>query len=393
MQPSQLDRFMFAFSLAAVSCFGQTKASPQPQLDRHARLAQQYLRNHEPARAIPELQAVLAADPNNLEARANLGVLLFFQGEYDKALPELRAAIHDKPDLWKIRSLLGIAERRTGDDQRGRLDLEAAFPHIEEEKLKIDVGLSLIESYSATDDLIKASDVIALLLKLRPTDASLLYTSYRIHSSMMGEALVALSLVAPDSAQLHQAVAHELQRSQDLNGTIKNLREALALDPNLPGIHFELAEALHASDDQRLHAEAEEQYKLAVESDPGDPKAASRMGDVEVEKGDLKAGERYYRQALKIEPGSADANIGLANVLSETGDPKGAATLLEQVIAQDPANYLAHFRLSAVYRKLQRPEDVKRQLDDYKKYKDMREKLKTIYQKMSADSPPAEKAK
>jgi Tfp pilus assembly protein PilF len=202
----------------------------------------------------------------------------------------------------------------------------------------------------------------------------------------MAESLLSLSLVAPDSAQLHQAIAHELQRTQDLAGTIRNLREALALDPRLPGIHFELAEALHASDDEKLHAEAVEQYKLAVETNPNDPKAASRMGDIEVESGDLAAGEKDYRQALKLQPDSTDATIGLANVLLQKGDAGAAEPLLEKVIAEDPTNYLAHFRLSAVYRKLNRPEDAKRELDSYKKYKDMHEKLKSIYQKMSQDT-------
>jgi Tfp pilus assembly protein PilF len=366
----------------------QSVGGKVPQIEEHNQKAKQFLLEKRPDLAIPEFEASVALDPNNLDTRANLGVLLFFQGEYGKALPQLRAATEMKPDLWKIQSLLGIAERRTGDDRQGRVDLEAAFPHIDEEKLKVEVGLDLIESYAGTDDLSKASDVVALLLKLRPTDPSLLYTSYRIHSSMMSEALLSLSLVAPDSAQMHQAVAHELQRTQDLPGAIKNLRAALALDPRLPGIHFELAEALHASDDQRLHAEAEEQYKLAVESDPSDPKAASRMGDIEVEKGDLVAAEKYYRQALKLEPNSTDATIGLANVVAQKGDPTAAATLLEQVIAADPTNYLAHFRLSAVYRRLNRPDDVKRELDAYKKYKDMREKLKTIYHQMTADAPP-----
>ena len=380
--------------LASVSwCLAQTRQEKQDVFAAHVQKAQNYLREKRPDLAIPELESAVALDPESVDTRANLGVLLFFRGKYADALPHLRAAITLKPDLWKIQSLLGIAERRTGDDHQGRLDLETAFPHIEEEKLKVDVGLDLIESYSATGDLNKASDAIALLLKVQPTNPRLLYTSYRIHSSMMAESLLTLSLVAPDSAQFHQAIAHELQRTQNLAGTIKNLREALALDPNLPGIHFELAEALHASDDQQLHAEAEEQYKLAVESNPGDPKAASRMGDIEVDKGDLDAGERYYQQALKLQPESADATIGLANVLSQKGDPAASAKLLEQVIAADPANYLAHFRLSAVYRKLNRPDDVKRELDAYKKYKDMREKLKTIYQKTSVESPEKEPAK
>lgn len=375
--------------LGSTLSLAQTAGDAQRAYAEHAAKAQSYLRQNRPDLAIPELEAAVAAKPDSVDAQGNLGVLLFFQGKYAQALPELKAAVGMKPDLWKIEALLGIAERRTGDEMQGRKDLETAFPHIEEEKLKINVGLDLIESYTATDDLDKASDMVAQLLKLKPTDPALLYAAYRIHSQMMAQSLLTLSLVAPESAQLHQAIAHELQRTHDLAGTIKNLREALAIDPNLPGIHFELAEALHASDDQRLKAEAETQYKLAVETNPNDPKAAARMGDIEVEKGDIAAAQRYYEQALKLDPSSADATIGLANVDVEKGDPGEAAKLLEQVVAADPTNYLAHYRLSAVYRKLHRPEAVEKELSAYKKYKDMHETLTDVYQKMDAPDKAA----
>jgi tetratricopeptide (TPR) repeat protein len=370
--------------LSVTVCSSQTTPN-QRELSSHLQKVQTYLHQNRPDLAIPELQAALAIDPSNLEVRANLGVLLFFQGKYDQALPLLHAVIASNPDLWKIQSLLGIAERKTGDDHQGRIDLETAFPHIEETKLKVDVGLQLIESYTATGEFDKASTLIAQLLAIKPTDPELLYASYQIHSNMMAEDLLSLSLAAPDSAQLHQAIAHELQRTHDLEGTIRNLRQALALDPKLPGIHFELAEALHASDDQRLRAEAVQQYKLAVLTNPTDPKAATRLGDIEVEMGNLDAGEKDYQQALKLQPNSPDAKIGMANVLTERGNPAAAAPLLEQVIAADPSNYLAHFRLSTVYRKLHRPEDVKRELDAYTKYKDMHEKLTSIYKTL--DSP------
>jgi len=365
----------------------QATADQAKEMAAHQQKAQQYVREKQPKLAIPEYEAMVALDPGNLESRADLGVLLFFQGNYAEALPQLKAAIGIKPDLWRIRALLGITERRTGDQQSGRTDLEAAFPNITEEKLKIDVGRDLIESYAATDDLDKASDMIGSLLKIEPTNPALLYISYRIHSQMTAAAMLDLGLAAPNSAQTHQAMAHEMQRDHDMAGTIANLRKALALDPALPGAHFELAEALHASDDQRLRAEAEAEYKLAVSTNPGDPKAAYRLGDVEVEKGDLAAAATEYRAALKLQPGSSDAAIGLANVLSQQGKPKEALPLLLQVETADPTNSLAHFRLSAVYRKLDQPDDVKRELALYQRYKDEREKLKAIYKQMRELTP------
>ncbi len=382
---------LFGFVAMAAPLLSQAAADGSVQV--HEQKAQQYLKERQPLKAIPELRAVVAAEPQNVEARANLGVLLFFQGQPVEAVPNLKAAVDAQPELWKIRALLGIAERESGDDAAGRADLESAFPHTDELKLKIEVGQNLIESYAASDDLDKASDVIGTLLKLAPTDPALLYTSYRIHTQMAVAAMTELALAAPDSAQTHQAMAHELQRDHDDAGTIANLKQALAIDPGLPGGHFELAEALHASDDQRLRAEAEAQYKLAIEANPSDPKAQSRMGDIEVEKGDLEAAKGYYQQALKLQPGSADAAIGLANVLSEQGKPNDALPLLLQVETADPTNILTHYRLSAVYRKLRRPEDVKREIELYQRYKQEREKLKTVYQQMRLATPAGQPEK
>ena len=385
-------RAVLALLLLGGVMWGQQSGAGQgtgSELARHLAQAQQYLAQRKPAEAIPELRAVVALDPNNVEAQANLGVLLFFQGQLAEAVPPLRGALEAQPGLTKVRALLGVAERRVGDDKAGRADLEAVFPQITEEKLKIEVGQDLIDSYTASDELDKAAGISGELLKLRPTDPSLLYTSYRLHNDLAVQALLELSLTAPNSGQMHQAMAHELQREHDLPGTVRNLRQALAADPTLPGIHFELAEALHASDDQRLRAESAEQYKLAVEKAPRDPKAASRMGDVLVDNGDLTGGETYYRRALESQPDFADAKIGLANILMQRGDTAGAEKMLKEVETADPTNSLAHFRLSVVYRKLKRPEDVKRELELYQRYKDEHEKLKALYQTMRDVGPEA----
>ncbi|MDQ2840459.1 MAG: tetratricopeptide repeat protein [Acidobacteriota bacterium] len=372
--------------LGDLACVSQT-AGDRLQFAEHSKKAQEYLRQNNPALAIPEFEALVTLNPGDMDARANLGVLLYFQGKYVEAIPQLRAAVTDKPDLWKIRYLLGIAERRVGDEQDGRVDLEAVFPNLADEKLKITVGRNLIESYAGSEDLDKASDMIAVLLKLEPTNPSLLYTSYRIHSEMATSAMLELGVAAPNSAQIHQAIAHETQRDRDLSGTIANLREALALDPALPGIHFELAEAMRASDDQALRAQAEAEYKLAIESNPGDVKALTRMGDVQVEKGNFDSAAQYYKMALKFRPTASDALIGLANVLSEKDQPTQALPLLLQVEAADPTNSLAHFRLSTIYRKLHKPDDVKREIALYLRFKGEREKLNAIYKQLRVLTP------
>ncbi len=116
-----------AFSIAAA---GQAPSPPseQDQIAQHERMAQQYLREQRPDLAIPELKKIVALDPDNVEARANLGVLLFFRGDYADAVPQLQAAIKLQPNLWKVRSLLGLAEEHTADVANARKDLGSCVP-------------------------------------------------------------------------------------------------------------------------------------------------------------------------------------------------------------------------------------------------------------------------
>ncbi len=376
--------------LSAAQSVGNSAAQ---QAQAHELRAHQFLNEKKPELAIKEYTAALEADPHNLDAQANLGVLLFFQGNYAKAEPLLRDAVQQEPGLTKIQALLGMCERHLGKTDLARADLEAVVAKLEEPNVRLEAGLELIEIYTASQELEKAAGVVTILHQGAPTDPRILYAAYRIYTDLAGEAILGLSVAAPDSGQMHQAMAHELVRERDITGSITNFRKALAADPNLPGIHFELAEALHSSPDLKLRAEAEQEYKLAIAANAHDEKAKSKLGDLYADKGDLDEAATYYKQALQLQPGDADAALGLARVYTEKNDPASALPLLEQVTAADPTNVLAHYRLSAVYRKLNRTEDARRELVAYQKFKDIKEKLRSIYKEMRLDAPPGEDAK
>jgi len=350
--------------------------------EAHERRAHDYLSQNQPKLAISEFQSVLATDPENLDARANLGVLLFFEKDYAGAIPNLRQAVAQKADLSKIRALLGLAEKYIGQASEARADLEAAVPQLDEAPIRIQAGLALMEIDTAAQDLDKAAAVASLLRQIAPTDPRVLYASYRIATDQANEALLSLSVAAPESAQMHQAMAHELERSRDIPGTIANLRSAAEIDPELAGIHYELAEALEESDDPKLRVEARSQYQLALQQNPGDALSAEALGDLAVERGDFPAATKLYQQALAIDPHQAAASIGLAKIKMQDEDFRGAAPMLEAVLAADPTNTLAHYRLSLVYRRLGRPADARREVEAYQHYKKIKDQLQATYQKM-----------
>ncbi|HZY73417.1 MAG TPA: tetratricopeptide repeat protein [Edaphobacter sp.] len=385
----RLFSILLLFSLSGVGLAG-AQPSQHPvaqQVQAHEQKAHEFLSRKEPELAAKEFAAVVALDPGNTDAQANLGVLLFFQRDYLQAEPHLRKAVEQQPGLTKIRALLGMAERNLGQADLARADLQAVVGQLKEPGVRLEAGLELIELYTSSQDLPKAAAVVETLRQGAPDDPRILYAAYRIYSDLAGEAMLDLSVAAPESGQMHQAMAHELNRERDNPGTIANLRKALAADPKLPGIHYELGEALRTSPDLKLRAEAEQQYKLAVAANSRDEKSLTRLGDLAVEKDNFDAAVTYYKQALALAPGDADPALGLAHIYIEKDQSASALPLLEPLVASDPTNVLAHYRLSTAYRKLKRPEDAKRELDAYQKYKGIKEKMRSIYKEMRLDTP------
>ena len=362
--------------------------SPTSQRVRaHQQKADEYLREKRPDLAIPEFAAVVAAEPQNLDAQANLGVLLFFAGKPDEAEPHLRAALAIDPSLAKLRMLLGTSEHREGHLEDARRDITAALPQITDAKVRQQAGLEIIEIDTALNDLPAAATVAAQLKKDFPADPEVLFAAWQVYSDLADEAVLNLSLAAPQSAQMHQAMAHVLIRERDNKAAIENLREALKINPALPGAHYELAELLRLSTVPADKAEATEQYKLAIQYQSNDAASLTRLGEIAGEAEDHATAIARYKEALGAQPQYTDAQIGLAYELTETGHPDQAVPLLKQAISNDPMSMLAHFRLSAAYRRLHQPEDAKRELAEYEKLKTMKDNLRAIYDTMRLDSP------
>lgn len=372
--------------LSANLALAQSSSGTQDSFEAHIQKAKKFLDEKRPDLAIPELQAAAAIDPGNFETQANLGVLLYFQGKMGDAIPHLRVAVNGQPGLGKIQGLLGLAEVRTGDSQQGRKDLEIAFPLINEKKFKVEVGLELVSLETQTGDQDQASSVIAQLRKIAPDNPEVLYAAYRTYSDLTGESMLALSLAAPDSAQTHQMLAHEENRQGNTSGAMEQLRKAIAINPHLPGAHFELAELMYLSQDDAVKKQAESEYRTALKDNPQDEKAVLRLAEIDAQKGDIEKSLKGYTQAVQLQPSDADAKLGLAKTLIALNQNDKALKLLEETVQLDPTNATAHYRLGSMYREMGRPEDSEKEIELYKKFKDLKEKLQALYKELQIQS-------
>jgi tetratricopeptide (TPR) repeat protein len=346
------------------------------------------LQQQKPQLAIPVLSEIVALDPKNVNAQANLGVLLFFQGNHAEAVPHLSTALQLQPDLWRVESLLGIAEKRTGNSRAAQDHLERAFTHLDDKKIQIQAGLELIELDSASAQFDKALAVATKLQEVEPQNPLILFVTYEISRQMTYQALLNMMVVAPDSAEMHMMMAGELGRQGDHTNSIAQYREALRLNPSISGAHYELAEQLRTSADPRLNAQAEDEYKAAIKANSYDAQSWRQLGAIMTAKGDFKAAEQDYKKALALQPKDSDAETGLAIVLISMNQMDEAMSLLESAVKEDPTNIVAHYRLSMLYRRAGRAPDAQHEMDAFQHYQDVKNKLGKIFKQLSGPNSP-----
>ncbi len=58
------------------------------------------------------------------------------------------------------------------------------------------------------------------------------------------------------------------------------------------------------------------------------------------------------------------------------------APLLEASEQLEPTDSIVHYRLATLYRKAGRMDDARREVELYKKYKDMKDKLRAVYKEL-----------
>lgn len=377
-------------SWVSICVAAQDTSAPKQKIDDLKHQALQYLQEQEPQLAIPIFRQIISLDPQDVDARGNLGVLLFFQNNYTEAISEMRAALQLNQKLWRIQALLGTAEKRTGDLAAAQRDLEQSFPNLDDGKIQKQAGLELIEIASASGDLDQAAEVVVQLEKIAPQDPQILFAAYQVSLQTVDRTLLSMALAAPNSAELHMMMADEFVLQGDSDNAIAQYREAIRLNPQLAGVHFELAVQLKESSDPGLKAEAEREFRTALSSNQFDEKAWRGLGEIMADKGNFPAAKEDYTKALALFPKDSDAETDLAKLLVARGDNQAATSLLESAVKDDPTNSVAHYQLSGLYRQAGKTADAQHEMDEFARYKAMRDNLGKVFRQMRQQDLPTE---
>jgi len=374
-----------------VTIAAQPAASRPAEIHDHLRKAAEYLRAKDPSSAVNELNAVLALDPKNADAYANLGVIAFFERDYKNASQYLRKALASDPSLTKTEALLGICERKLGDPSAQAL-LEKSFPKLKDKNLETQAGMELANIYYQQGNLDRAASVMRSLVDLAPDNIEVLYMAQRVYADLADDTLNKLALLAPGSARMEQVIAERLINDGDLKGATEHYRKALAIDPRLTGVHYELAEAIleAAPGDAEAHAGAKKELQSAIESDGDSARTECMFGRIAAASSDLDGAYARYHRAFDMDPGLVEAQIGLGRLLAMMGKPEEAAKYLRMAVQADPLNDQAHYRLAAVCRTLHLKDEADKETRLFQEIKQAKEHLIDLYRQMNKKPRPQE---
>jgi len=184
---------------------------------------------------------------------------------------------------------------------------------------------------------------------------------------------------------MHLIIAEHLINEGDRDGAILQYRKVLQLAPQLPGTHFELAEALlQKSKTVRDREEAEEAFKAELALNPGNFNAECRLGDLYLSAGTMRLDAAYksYDRALQLQPDFANAQLGMGKVLIRMGKNQEAVDHLREAARLDPIDSSAHYLLAQTYRRLGRTPDAAREIKLFEDLENSRKKIHEVYQEM-----------
>ncbi len=366
----------------------QTATSRATAIHEHLQKATEYLKANDANSAAKEFSAVLALDPKNAEANANLGVIAFFQHDYQSAAQYLRKALASDPSIVKTQALLGICETRLGQPSAQAL-LEKSFPKLKDKNLQIQVGMELANIYYQQNDLDRAASLMHSLVELNPDNVEILYMAQQTYFELADDTLNKLAILAPGSARMQQVIAERLINEGDLKGATEHFRKALEINPRLPGVRYELAEAIleSAPNEPQMQAQAEKELETAVNSDGDSAKTECLFARIADRRGEADNAYAHYQRAFALNPGEVEAQMGLGRLLASKEKPQEAMKYFRMAVQADPLNGEAHYRLASVYRILQMKDESKKEVRLYQEIKQAKDRLEDLYRQMNKKPP------
>ncbi|HEV2426521.1 MAG TPA: tetratricopeptide repeat protein [Terriglobia bacterium] len=338
-----------------------------PEAQQLAAEAEDAVSRGDHLKAIEAYRKLAKLVPNVPEVHADLATADYSAGRLDDAAVEARAALKAKPALSNARYILDASLAESGHCQEALPDLEKDYPRAAG-PLKLALGLG---GFRCSMGLSQADDALQFARWLNhdyPDNPDVLYLSAHFYSDMSDEASQRLLAKAPGSYQAHQMSAEVLEMQGKTRDAIAEYRKVLAMNPRLPGIHFEIGRLLlEGQPAPPALAQARGEFEEELKIDPHNPGAEGELGEMAWQARNWDDAVTHFRAALRIDPGNEAALVGLGKSLLSAGRASEAVSPLEMAVRMAPDDPTAHYQLSFAYRHLNRTADAEKEMAAYRR--------------------------
>jgi tetratricopeptide (TPR) repeat protein len=262
--------------------------------------------------AIRAYQDCIAAEPNRVEARSNLGAVFSKLGRYQDAIDQYQTALRLAPrDLApRLRFNLGLAYYKSFQSPAAA-EFEALH---RAQPSDLNLALLLADCRLRTGEFQEAIDLLTPFEAAQPDQPALDYVLgmalIRRGRVAEGQSRVDRILRRGDSAEGHFLLGTALFTAGNYPGAVTELSKAAALDPTVPSLQAYYGQALLFTGDADGATLA---FRKELAANPNDYDANFQLASILAHRGKTAEARPLLERAVQVRPGSLEARDALAN--------------------------------------------------------------------------------
>ncbi|MFZ1006828.1 MAG: tetratricopeptide repeat protein, partial [Candidatus Sulfotelmatobacter sp.] len=223
--------------------------------------------------AIVDIRKAVELTPASAIALLKLGDAYMRKRDYKAAIPPLKQALELSPDSLAVHQLLGYALLSQGYAVE-------AIPHLEIAHESDALGIAQLQAGQPEEAVLNLKSALAK----SPDDPDLIYYFGKAAAALSAESNERLLARFLQTARGHQVLGQSYYSAKRFSEAEREYQKAIALRPDLPGLHLELGE-IYAASSQWTNSE--EQFRHETKLQPGNAEAAYRLGDAFLHQGKM----------------------------------------------------------------------------------------------------------